>query len=162
MQLTKRSLLAISFIFCASLTMLSAKPVLAREASEWLNAVQNNGLGQVGNTAFNTNKPQDIRTITANLTNVFLGFLGTIFIVLMIAAGFMWMTAAGSPDKVSKAQKLMAAGAIGLLIILSAFAISLYVTSRTIYSTEQGVQPGGGDQVPNPDIKTNDKYNRLF
>jgi NADH:ubiquinone oxidoreductase subunit 6 (subunit J) len=167
MKLTKRGIiknfLSIFLLISAlGVSFLFTQPASAREASEWLNAVQDNGLGQVGNTDYNTNKPQDIRTIAANLTNVFLGLLGVIFILLMLAAGFIWMTAAGSAEKVSRAQKLMVAGAIGLLIIISAFAISLYVTSRTIYSVEQGIQPGGYDSIPSGDIKANDKYQKLF
>ncbi len=124
--------------------------------SQWLPAVLNNGLGQIGNTAYNEpNRPKDIRTIAANFVNIFLGLLGTIFIVLMIAAGFMWMTAAGNSEKIEKAIKLMAAGAIGLLIVLASFAISLYVTSRTIYSTTQGFLYPGVPQNPDPTIKSN-------
>lgn len=154
MNLTK---LGLACLLAMAICFTSSKPVLALsqgQPSQWLPAVMNNGLGQVGNTAYNEpNRPKDIRTITANLVNVFLGLLGTIFIILMITAGVIWMTAAGNPEKVKKATNLMAMGAIGLLIILSAFAISLYVTSRTIYSVE-----GNYNQPPSKDIKTNDKY----
>jgi|GEM_PF-931717 len=137
-----------------------ARPSLA--ASQWLNVVQNNGLNQIGQIAYNSNTPQDPRAIAANLVNVFLGFLGTVFLGLVIAAGVMWMTAAGNSDKIDKAKSLLGAGVIGLLIIASAFAISLYVTSRTIYSTEYRITPGGVPEAPSFDIKTNDNYNRLF
>lgn len=154
MKLTKLNLACL----LAMALFFTAKPTQALE-SQWLQAVKNNGLGQIGATAYNEpDKPKDIRSVTANLINVFLGLLGTIFIVLMIAAGFIWMTAAGNPEKVSKATNLMAMGAIGFLIITAAFAISLYVTSRTIYSVDQGVTYGGIDELPDTDIKTNERY----
>jgi len=169
MQLTKQflnktTLSSFLLFLIIGLGLFFGRQALAEKApSQWLPAVMNNGLGQIANTDYNEpNKPKDIRTITANLTNVFLGLLGTIFIILMIAAGFLWMTAGGNSEKVKRATQLMTAGVIGLLIIIAAFAISLYVTSRTIYSVEQGIMPGGVDEVPDPSIKTNEKYNKLF
>jgi hypothetical protein len=133
MNLTKLSL---ACLLAMALFFTATKPTQALESS-WWSAVKDNGLGQIGATAYNQpDRPKDIRLITANLVRVFLGLLGTIFVVLMVAAGFIWMTAAGNPEKVSKATNLMAMGAIGLLITLGAFAISLYVSSRIIYSTQ--------------------------
>ena len=150
MNLTK---LGLACLLAMAICLAPLKATLALE-SQWLPAVKNNGLGQIGNTAYNEpNAPKDIRTITANLVNVFLGLLGTIFVVLMIAAGFIWMTAAGNPEKVQKAVNLMAMGTIGLLIVLASFAISLYVTSRTLYSVGTNME-----QLPDPNIKTNDRY----
>lgn len=153
--------LIFAYLLALTLCFLPLKQSLAISEgtpSQWLPAVSNNGLGQIGNTAYNvpvSGAPKDIRAIAANLINVLLGLLGTVFIILIIAAGFIWMTAAGNPEKVKKAINLMAMGAIGLLIIIAAFAISLYVTSRTIYSVESSI-----NQSPDPNIKTNN--NNLY
>ncbi len=172
MQLTKQqlakkllSILVLSLVMGAGLWL--AQGAWAREPSQWLPAVMNSGLGQVGNTAFNlpnNQAPQDIRTVVASLTNIFLGLLGMIFIILVIAGGFMWMSSAGNADKVEKAKKLMGAGVIGLLIILSAFAISLYVSSRVIYSVDYGTPINGVPLPPSQDLrnKSNDYNNRIF
>jgi hypothetical protein len=48
---------------------------------------------------------------------------------------------------------------------VSAFAISLYVTSRTLYSVEQGKFTGPGQPTPpSPELKnkSNDYNNRLY
>jgi len=156
MQLTKLSVGSIVFSLILSVGLLAAitpAQALDTEPSGWLNAVKNNGLNQVGETAYNTyDEPLDIRTIVANLVNVFLGLLGTIFVVLMVAGGIIWMTAAGNPEKVKKAINLMAAGAIGLLIVLAAFAITLFITSRTLYSVEEN----NVHNIPDSDIKYNE------
>ena len=156
MQLTKLSAGSIVFSLILSVGLLAAitpAQALDTEPSGWLNAVKNNGLNQVGETAYNTyDEPLDIRTIVANLVNVFLGLLGTIFVVLMVAGGIIWMTAAGNPEKVKKAINLMAAGAIGLLIVLAAFAITLFITSRTLYSVEEN----NVHNIPDSDIKYNE------
>ena len=50
--------------------------------------------------------------------------------MLIVYGGFLWMTAAGNDDAVSKAKKIMIAGVIGLVIVLSAFAIASYVVEQ--------------------------------
>ena len=77
----------------------------------------------------------DPRTIAANVINVVLGFLGIIAVVLIIYAGFLWMTAAGNDDKVTTAKSLMTAAVIGLVIILAAFGIAQFVLTSLIGAT---------------------------
>lgn len=84
---------------------------------------------------------QDPRYTIANIINIALSLLGIIFLVLLIYAGFLWMTAAGNEDNVEKARKLIFAAIIGLAIILSAFAISKFVT-KALYEASQGVEYG--------------------
>ncbi|MFZ4632201.1 MAG: pilin [Patescibacteria group bacterium] len=60
----------------------------------------------------------------------FLGLLGAIFIILMVYAGYTWMTAAGNEPKIEKAQGMIKTAVIGLIITLSSWAIwSLILTN---------------------------------
>jgi len=77
----------------------------------------------------------DPRDVVANVIQVVLGFLGTIAVVLIIVAGFQWMTAAGSEDKIAKAKKIMTAAVIGLVIVLMAYALSTFVIDAIIGAT---------------------------
>ena len=77
----------------------------------------------------------DPRDVVANVIKVVLGFLGTIAVVLIIVAGFQWMTAAGSEDKIAKAKKIMTAAVIGLVIVLMAYALSTFVINAIISAT---------------------------
>lgn len=52
-----------------------------------------------------------------------LAFLGVIFILLTIYAGFLWMTAKGNDDQVRKAQKILQTTVTGLVIIALAYGI---------------------------------------
>ncbi len=63
----------------------------------------------------------------ASLVKIFLSFLAVIFIVLIIYGGFMWMTAAGSENKVSKAKKIISDATIGLGVVVLAYAITWFV-----------------------------------
>jgi len=69
----------------------------------------------------------DLLQIIGRIINVFLGSLGVIFLVLMLYAGYMYMTAAGDADKVKKATALIRNAIIGLVIIMSAWAITAYI-----------------------------------
>lgn len=72
------------------------------------------------------------------LINVLLGLLGIIFLVLTIYAGFLWMTAGGDEKKVAKAKGIIITAVIGLVILLSAYAISTFVLEQLISATGSG------------------------
>lgn len=77
----------------------------------------------------------DIRLVVANIISVFLGFLGIIFLILIIYAGFKWMMAGGNTENVEAAKKMLIAGIIGLIIIAAAYAIAAFVASAIVEST---------------------------
>jgi uncharacterized membrane protein len=52
-----------------------------------------------------------------------LGSLGLVAVVLVLYGGFMWMTASGNDDRISKAKQIISAALIGMIIILLSFAI---------------------------------------
>jgi len=61
-----------------------------------------------------------------------LGFVGVIFLILMIAGGLMWMTAAGNEERVTKAKSLITNAVIGMVIVFSAYAITYFVTETLL------------------------------
>ncbi len=90
--------------------------------------VSSTGLGQA-----------NIKGTLGRIINVLLGFLGIIAVVIILYGGFIWMTARGNEDSVKKAQQIIVAGAIGLAIILSAFAITQFVVSEFITATQDSL-----------------------
>ena len=72
----------------------------------------------------------DLPATIASIIRVAMGFLGIVAVVIILYGGFMWMTAAGNDDKVKKAKSIMIAGVIGLVIIVSAFAIANFVLTQ--------------------------------
>jgi hypothetical protein len=85
----------------------------------------------------------DIRTIVGRIIQVFLGILGVVALVLIIYAGFLWMTAGGDEEKVTQAKKIMTQAVIGLAIILCSFAITSWVVSQLTQATGYGGTGGG-------------------
>lgn len=70
---------------------------------------------------------QDIRTTIVNILRIAYGILGVITLVLIIYAGFIWMTSQGKPDVINKAKKIIINAVIGLLIIILAAAITEFI-----------------------------------
>jgi hypothetical protein len=78
---------------------------------------------------------RDVRTTIASIINVALSLLGIIVLVIIIYGGFLWMTAGGNEDRVGEAKKWIFGGIIGLVIILSAYAIAQFVISNLVTAT---------------------------
>lgn len=70
---------------------------------------------------------QDVRTTAAQVIRAFMSLLGVIAVVIILAGGFMWMIAGGDETKTKKARQLIISGVIGLVIILSAYAIASFI-----------------------------------
>lgn len=77
--------------------------------------------------------PQDsIAIIIARIIRIALSLIGIIFVILIIYAGFLWMTAGGKPDPIEKAKKIIKQGVIGLAIIFSAYSIASWILHRLL------------------------------
>ncbi len=72
----------------------------------------------------------DLGTIAGTIINTALSLVGIMFLILTVYAGFLWMTARGEEAQVEKATKIIRGSVIGLVITLSAYAITLFLTSR--------------------------------
>ncbi len=93
------------------------------------------GLNEVGDhIALGT---QDVRITVARIINVAMGLLGIVAVVIILLGGFKWMTAGGSDDGVTAAKKLIVSGVIGLVIIITAYAIAQFVLESLIEATTE-------------------------
>ncbi len=72
----------------------------------------------------------DVPTIIGRIIGAGLAFIGTLFFVLIVYGGFIWMMARGNEQEVAKAKELITAAVIGLIIVLSAYAITVYLGER--------------------------------
>ena len=52
-----------------------------------------------------------------------LGVIGSITLLVFVYGGFLWLTSAGSADRVQKGKSVMLWAAIGVFIIFSSYAI---------------------------------------
>jgi hypothetical protein len=91
------------------------------------------GLNEINN-AIQLGKA-DPRVIISKIINTVMLFLGIIAVVLVLVAGFKWMTAAGNEDQVSSAKKLLGQAAIGLVIILASWGIAQFILDTLVNAT---------------------------
>lgn len=82
------------------------------------------------------NPDEAAQGIIGRLISAFLSLFGIIFMVLMIYGGYKWMMARGNDDEVTKAKSLIRGAVIGLIIVLSAYAISLFVATAVQQATK--------------------------
>ena len=104
----------------------------------------------------------DLRLVIARLIRTSLTVIGILTVILVIYAGFLWMTAAGNPEKVDKAKRILLNAGIGLVIIFSSIAITTFVINAITNATGaqntgigSRVPPIGGTSTINMDIAGN-------
>lgn len=119
----KRLLLGVFFL----LFLLTFSFILQNNASA---AGLNDAFSNANDVASSSGyKATDIYTMVGNMILTALSLIGTIFIILMIYAGFEWMTAAGNEQKTDKAKMMIKQSIIGLVIIIAAYAITYFIIS---------------------------------
>lgn len=89
----------------------------------------------------------DIRVIVARIIRVVLSLLGVVALLLVLWGGFQWMSANGEEEKILDAKRNLINSAIGLAIILSAWAITTFVLNAILQATT-GRTPRS--QIPGP------------
>lgn len=127
--MTKKIILSSLFLFLFGLLTISS--VSARTVNNTLNGLKTTGVkvdafsaqaGQTDDVAKNF-----IQTSAGRLIGSVLSFVGVLFLIMMIYAGIMWMTAQGNDQQVTKAKNLLINSIIGLVIIFAAYAITAFI-----------------------------------
>lgn len=132
MRLSKIKLIFLTLLSAAILTV----PIFVLAQSPEL------GLNYAGNLGLDDGGGEDIRTLIINIIRYALTFLGIVAVAIIMYGGFVWMTSNGQADRVEKAKKTLIAAVIGLIIILSAFAIVTFVANITSTVVEGGCSAG--------------------
>jgi hypothetical protein len=78
----------------------------------------------------------DLKATVINIIQWVLGILALVAVVMVIWGGITWMTAGGNEERIDKAKKIISAAVIGLVIVLLAWAIVIFV-ARTFANTVQ-------------------------
>jgi hypothetical protein len=134
-------LFIIIMIMAAAFLFLSPSPALAQSSANNMlwggyegNVQQTTGLGTT-----------DIRIVIAKIIRYLLGFLGIIAVLLIMYAGWLWMSSGGNEEKVARAKKTLINAVIGLVIIIASFGIVTFILNRLL-----GAATGMGGPGPGP------------
>jgi len=130
MKISKKQVFSIIFFLALTFSFLPVYgfsfPVLAQSSGETSLFQGQEGMAEIGNV-YGNNKPEDIRLVVVKFIRLALSFLGIIFLLLILTAGFKWMTSGGNDETIVKAKKLLINSIIGLIIILVAWTITTYL-----------------------------------
>lgn len=94
------------------------------------------GIGQAGKNLNNAAKEAGVSNLeklpdlVGTIIGTALTLVGLIFLILMVYAGYLWMTARGEEDQIDKARKIIIGTVIGLVIVVSAYAITILITTQ--------------------------------
>jgi hypothetical protein len=119
--------------------------VLAYDPLDMLNAVGQDSGYYDQNNPNPGGIPGLFKSAVSQIIATVLGFLGLLFLVLIIVSGIQWMTAGGNEESVTKAKKRLVNAVIGLAIIFVAFIITVFVI--TTLNNATGGNNGGGIQT---------------
>jgi len=76
----------------------------------------------------------DLAATIGRIIGAGLMFIGLLFLVLMIYGGFLWMTARGNEEQVTRAKELIVQACFGLIIVVSAYLTTRYIGETVINS----------------------------
>lgn len=125
-------------LLLALVLMLLLTPLSFLQAQNDMVDLLNEAAGTEG-AGYNTD-PELAQTglaeIVGSMAGVFISLMGVIFMAYVIYGGFLWMTAGGNEDSVSKAKKIIRDGVIGIIVVLAAGGIYLLVVNVLLSGEE--------------------------
>lgn len=81
---------------------------------------------------------EDPKVIVGGIIKVALGIMGSLALFMFIWGGFLWMTAQGASEKITKGKDTIIWAIFGMAIILSSYAILNFVIQSLVDSTKAG------------------------
>ena len=132
MFLQQKNLLTLGLAALILLTMIfsNINAVSAEDDSDILSTLGQAGKG-MGQAEGDDGAPKaNFSTIVGQVIKVILAILGVVFLIIVVYAGILWLTAAGEVEDVQKAKRMLTQGVIGLFITLAAYAITYFVVEN--------------------------------
>lgn len=79
-----------------------------------------------------------LQVSVVNVIIIALGFVGIIFVGLIVYGGFVLFTAQGEEEKVKKGTSIIKGAVIGFIIVMLSYAITTFVGNRVNPLVSQG------------------------
>ena len=125
------SIIFITMFFCLNVVSAASIDLLKTDMAENTKKFKETagfGAADVGGNG-------SLQGIISTAIQGFLSLLAIIFIILIIVAGYGWMTAGGDEQKVTKAKDTIEKAIIGLIIIVAAYSITFFVFKYIPFGT---------------------------
>lgn len=129
MLLVKKYKIVLSGLTLVLLFLMAAPVVLAETPAE--SKAKNYGLDTTAREGMGIDKPtiegSNLPSLIGKIVGAGLALLGVIFFVILVYAGISWMMAMGKEEKINEAKDMIVAAILGLVVVLSAYAITAFV-----------------------------------
>ncbi len=126
--ITKKLFLTVTILALLLTTnVVFASNSITNQAGGGLNTAVQEAYG--GGNKVNVNEGTFTQGLVIIINNL-LTFIGILFFLLIIYAGYLWMTARGNQEQVEKAKKITREAVIGLLIIILARIFTEFILSQ--------------------------------
>ena len=77
----------------------------------------------------------DLPSMVGKVINYLLGFLGVVFMILVLVGGYLWMTSGGNEEQVKKAKGFITAAVNGLIVVSLAYALAYIIVQSLSKAT---------------------------
>jgi len=126
--------LSFVMIFGIFLSTASSPSYAVDSATEYLNTLSDIGVG--------TN--QDLMDIIKGTLNTVIALAGVVCVVMMIVAGYSYITAAGDENKVKKASQTLTWAIVGLVVCFVAIVLVNFIMNDVLKVKTGGTGTGTG------------------
>ena len=79
-----------------------------------------------------TNSSTDVNSIIRTTINLFSGIVGVVAVIMIVVAGFKYITSGGDSAKLTSAKSTLVYALVGIVIVVLAQAIVKFVLSKTV------------------------------
>lgn len=121
-----RRLLAITLLLGL---LISPSPTLAQN-SAFTDAVESLDKVETETVGRGPQRDDRLEVTIAAIIQVAVSLIGVILIILIIYAGFLWMTARGNDEQVDRARSYIKNAVIGIFVILMAYTITIFIIQQ--------------------------------
>lgn len=97
---------------------------------------------------YETGDLNNLYALAQTVISAFLAIIGVLLLAYLLYGGYYWMTARGEEEKVTKAKDTITRAIIGIIIIVGAYAISIFVMSNLEAGTLRGGSGTNTNQLP--------------
>lgn len=122
-----RHLLTATLVLTASFVMvISAPGAMAASSPLGVSLIPDGCIGRQGATDAKCGLPEMVQ-IAINLSRILLATLGSVTLLIVVYGGFIWLTSAGSSERIQKGRKIFEGALIGFVIVIGSWVIINFV-----------------------------------
>src|SRR3989338_8025177 len=133
-----KKLVILPVVCCVLIVVSCALAVDSVQAQSFGNLSDSlaNIAGQTNDTQGGKIGKAELPAIVGGILYGVLGFLGVLCLVLIIYSGIKWTMAGGNEEIVTSARQTIKYAIIGVIVILGAYALSIYILNQVLVVTE--------------------------